>query len=252
MIHINRTLASLNLPAALEESAGESLPQSVKDKAKAVREAGGVDQLKELISNLPSLMERNREILDEADRLLREERESDDQLRAQFKERWNRTPSDKLTEGFVSNIAKYRQIIANAANADNVIKGKFESHRRGVELLSRPEDQLGAAVPNASQAALDSSRTPAAEQLRMLMRTVEDMKGEREVMEHELKSATLDMKSVFLSALAHDGAVNEPALSVEKLGEIYGPLQKRIRESIEFQSTLIEQIKVSLLLIYIL
>lgn len=28
----------MNLPAALEESAGESLPQSLKEKARAVRE----------------------------------------------------------------------------------------------------------------------------------------------------------------------------------------------------------------------
>lgn len=189
-------------------------------------------------------MERNREILDEAERLIKEERDSDDQLRAQFKERWNRTPSEKLTDGFMTNIGKYRQILANAATADNVIKGKFESHRRGIELLSRPENQLETAVPSASQAAADSSRTPVAEQLRSLMRTVDDLKGERDVLEHEMKSPTQDMKHVFISALAHDGAINEPALSVEKLGEIFGPLQKRTRESIEFQNTLIEQIKV--------
>ena len=34
---LNGVLASLNLPAALEESEGESLPQSLKDKARDVR-----------------------------------------------------------------------------------------------------------------------------------------------------------------------------------------------------------------------
>ena len=221
-------LASLNLPAALEESAGESLPQSLKDKARAVRQSGGIDILKELIGNLPSLLERNKEILDEAERLLTEERQSDDQLKSQFKERWSRTPSIKLTEAFTSNIAKYRQILANASNADNVVKGKFESHRRGIELLSQQ----------------DNSRSPAAAQLRLLMNQVNDLKSEREVLEHELKNATTDMKHVFLGALSQDGAINEPAMSVEKLGQIYGPLQKRIRESIEFQASLIQQIQV--------
>ena len=237
-------MASLNLPAALEESAGESLPQSLKEKARAVRQSGGIDTVKELIGNLPSLLERNKEILDEAERLLNEEKQSDDQLKAQFKERWNRTPSLSLTEGFTSNIAKYRQILANASSADNVVKGKFETHRRGIELLSRSEGELETAVPSASQSAADNSRSPAAAQLRLLMNQVNDLKSEREVLEHELKSATIDMKQQFLGALAQDGAVNEPALSVEKLGQVYGPIQKRIRESIDFQANLIQQIQI--------
>lgn len=103
-----RVLASLNLPAALEESTGELLPQSLKDKARSVREVGGITLLNNLIAEFPSLLQRNKEILDEAERLLSEERNSDEQLKTQFKERWNRTPSTKLTEAFVTNISKYR------------------------------------------------------------------------------------------------------------------------------------------------
>lgn len=120
--------------------------------------------------------------------------------------------------------------------------GKFETHRRGIDLLSRPEEELETAVPSASQSAADSSRSPAAAQLRLLMAQVDDLKSEREVLEHELKSATVDMKGQFLSALAQDGAINEPALSVEKLGNVYGPIQKRIKESIDFQANLLQQI----------
>ena len=67
----------MNLPAALEESDGESLPQSLKEKARVVRQVGGIDLLKSLIADLPSLLQRNKEILDEAERLLNEEKDSD-------------------------------------------------------------------------------------------------------------------------------------------------------------------------------
>lgn len=71
------------------------------------------------------------------------------------------------------------------------------------------------------------------------------MKAERDVIESELKSATLDMKSTFLSAMAKDGVIDEPNLSVESIGQVYGPLQKQVRESAERQQVLISEVQVA-------
>ena len=93
---------------------GNELPQSVLDKAKAVADAGGMTSLKKLIEELPELLTRNTEILDECERMLKEERDSDEQLKAQYKDKWTRTPSEQLTGTFNTNATKYRTIINNA------------------------------------------------------------------------------------------------------------------------------------------
>lgn len=58
-------MASLNLPAALEDTSGNSLPQSLVDKASSVRDNGGIRELERLIQELPDLLQRNKDILDE-------------------------------------------------------------------------------------------------------------------------------------------------------------------------------------------
>lgn len=64
-------------------------------------------------------------------------------------------------------------------------------------------------------------------------------------MESELKSATVDMKTKFLNALAQDGAISEHAMSVESLGMAYGPLQRQVKESLQKQEALVADIQVS-------
>lgn len=72
---------------------------------------------------------------------------------------------------------------------------------------------------------------------------METLKAERDVIESELKSATTDMKVTFLSALAKDGSISEPQMSIESLGRIYGPLQKQVKESVERQEKLVANIQ---------
>lgn len=59
-------LASLNLPACLEETGADgALPDSIRGKAAAVRSAGGDAELSRLMQELPDLLQRNRDILNE-------------------------------------------------------------------------------------------------------------------------------------------------------------------------------------------
>lgn len=59
------TLASLNLPAAIENTSGNDLPPSLLEKGDTVKEHGGLKSLQSIFTDLPGLLKRNNEILDE-------------------------------------------------------------------------------------------------------------------------------------------------------------------------------------------
>ncbi|XP_076239592.1 programmed cell death 6-interacting protein-like protein AliX isoform X2 [Calliopsis andreniformis] len=236
---LNSVLVSLNLPAAIEDTSGIDLPQSLLEKAQYVRDAGGIKALETAMQELPSLLQRNKELLDECERMLQEERESDEQLREQFKERWTRIPSTRLTEQFTINLRKYREIINNAVSADKIVREKFESNKDGMEILSLDEGDLINTVPTGS--AVQESNAVA--QLRKLMKDVETLKTERDAIENELKSVNNDVKETFLSALSEHGAVNESSLAMEHIGKFYGPLQAQVRATESRQEQLITEIQ---------
>lgn len=55
----------MNLPAAIEDVSGTDVPSSVKEKAEKIQSLGGLPALNGLIAELPELLNRNKEILDE-------------------------------------------------------------------------------------------------------------------------------------------------------------------------------------------
>ena len=69
------------------------------------------------------------------------------------------------------------------------------------------------------------------------------IKAEREVLESQIRGVATDMKPAFLQALSQEGSIQEAALSVEKLGELYGPFQREGKNSLAKQEKLVEDIK---------
>jgi programmed cell death 6-interacting protein len=64
-IMVNSVLASLNLPAAIEDLSGQKVPASVLEKAAKIRDMGGVTFIMKQMTELPELLQRNKEILDD-------------------------------------------------------------------------------------------------------------------------------------------------------------------------------------------
>ena len=68
-------------------------------------------------------------------RVLDEEEQEDDRLRARFAAKWNRTESKKLTGNFRKEIAKYNAFLTSAQSADAQVRAKFESHLAAMQML---------------------------------------------------------------------------------------------------------------------
>ncbi|CAI6349534.1 unnamed protein product [Macrosiphum euphorbiae] len=241
---LNGCLASLNLPAALEDVKGVGIPQSLVEKSNSLRMNGGVQKLENMIRELPELLKRNEEIINESERMLNEEQASDEQLQAQFKEKWNRTKSNVLTQVFKVNITKYREIIKNAKSADKMIHEKFETHKRAIYLLSEGQEAMQNVLPVGSSSGVNFANSTAADKLKHLMEEVEVLKNERDVIETELKCATTDMKSKFLNALSEEGSIHEANLSTESLDQSYGHLKAQVNDSLARQEKLLSNIQV--------
>ncbi|XP_070970499.1 programmed cell death 6-interacting protein isoform X2 [Oncorhynchus clarkii lewisi] len=240
----NGVLASLNLPAALEDLSGDSIPQSIIEKAHAIVQQGGLQSIEQLIRDLPELLTRNREILDESLKMLDDEESTDSELRSKFSQRWNRTPSVDLYKPLRAEGGNFRSVLDKAVQADQVVRERYNAHCEMIALLCKPEAELTAAIPSANPAkTLQGSEVVSV--LRSQLSQLEVVKREREGLETEIKGVTFDMSSSFLTALAQDGAINEEALSMSQLDQSYGSYSQRVQASLRSQEELLGNVQAS-------
>lgn len=242
---LNGVLASLNLPASLEDAPGVELPQSLQDKSKYVRQKGGISYVSKLIGELPELLRRNMEILDEIDQSIRNEEGRDDSQRQKFgKEKWTRTPSSTLNKAWRDYVEKYRNIIKNAMAADDKVKEKFHNHEQEIALLSNEsKSAIADAIPTGYQGH-NYSNSPCVQKLKQLMHDINALKSSREDLENRFKNANFDnLKSKFIETVNNDGTLNDDAMIAESLGSIFGPLQKEAREGKDRQEYLLKEVR---------
>ncbi|MED6273489.1 Rhophilin, Rho GTPase binding protein [Characodon lateralis] len=240
----NGVLASLNLPAALEDLSGDSIPQSIAEKSRLIVEQGGLQNIDKLIKDLPELLTRNREILDESLKMLDDEETTDNELRSKFNQRWSRTPSGDLYKPLRAEGNGFRNILDKAVHADQVVKDRYNAQCDMIALLCKPENELNAAIPSANPTkTLQGSEV--VNVLRSLLAQLDEVKKERETLEGEIKAVTFDMSTTFLKALAQDGAINEEQLSLSQLDQSYGSYNQKVSASLSKQEELLGQVQMA-------
>lgn len=244
IIFVFRVLASLNLPAALDDvTSTETLPESIKLKSAKLKQNGGSAEIQRLFSELPTLYQRNEDILTETSRILNEEKESDDTMRKQLGTKWARMSSEQLTGPLVTEIGKYRGILHTASNADKMVREKFEQHRQGIEMLSKNESELRSSIPG--QTAHATGETESVRKLRQLMGEWTEVITDREMLEKELKTTNCDIANDFLKAMADNQLINEEHISKEKISQLFGDLKRRVQASLDRQEALMAEIQAS-------
>ncbi|XP_032436754.1 programmed cell death 6-interacting protein isoform X2 [Xiphophorus hellerii] len=238
----NGVLASLNLPAALEDLSGDSIPQSIAEKSRSIVGQGGLQNIEKLIRDLPELLTRNREILDESLKMLDDEETTDNELRSKFNQRWNRTPSGDLYKPLRAEGTNFRNVLDKAVQADQVVRDRYNAQCDMIALLCKPENELNAAIPSANPTrTLQGSEV--VNVLRSLLAQLDEVKKERETLEGEIKAVTFDMSTAFLKALAQDGAINEEQLSLSQLDQSYGSYNHKVSASLSKQEELLGQVQ---------
>lgn len=239
---LNGVLRTMHLPEAIEETSGSGVPRSVADKALDVRVKGGIDKIKSMSNNIPDSLQRNHDLLNEAKRMLTAEQESDGALRAQFGTRLVVSPSDQLTKSLWTDCQKYEGILQKAVEADSIVKQKIEDNARGLELLSGTDDQLNEAFPSGSVANVLSDN-PVIKELKTLCQQSDALKNERDVIESELRGATVTMNIEFCHALQEQGVINAEEMSDDKLESAYAELVGQINDSADRQESVLANLQ---------
>jgi programmed cell death 6-interacting protein len=246
---INSVLASLNLPASLEDDSSHDVPPSLLEKASKIRQAGGITALKQDIENLPDLLQRNKEILTESRRMLDEEKDSDDKLRQQFgPERWTRTPSEKLTESWRQEAEKFQRILDQATQSDGVVHERYQKHADAITLLSKSDADIRKALPQGNtagdSASFNSKQREAKDELKVLCQRVDQLKTNRKSLEEEIQKSSVENIGARLSeALAQDGALRVEDISQEYVNKLMVPLREKVSESLQEQESLLNVIQ---------
>jgi len=239
---LNGVMRSMHLPEAIEVSAGSGVPPSILQKAAEIRVKGGYEKINNLAISIPESLQRNRELLDEAKRILTEEAQSDQELRTKFGPKWTRTPSENLTKPLWTDINKYDGILQKAMSADDTVRQKIDQHKQAILLMSQSDAELTQAVPSGAISTVLADN-PVIQELKQLCEQAETLKAERDVIESELRNSNASLSSRFMAALADSGAINAEDLTDEELINLYGELTGQINESSDRQESLLANLQ---------
>ncbi|KAI0787643.1 pH-response regulator [Fomes fomentarius] len=185
--NVSSTLESLNLPAALDALDRHiGLPPSLVKKAEEVRLDSGPERVETSIRDVQTLSGHALALLDEAMDLLDQEAEEDETFR-ETSPQADRIPSHEANRELVEKSDKYRAILQQAGDSDQLVRQKWEEWEDNITQLTWSENELESSIPRStgesaqrvSLGGADPSRAHA-RSLRVLLEKLDDLSKSRE------------------------------------------------------------------------
>lgn len=85
-----------------------------------------------MMSGIESLKQNNFNLITQMQKSLDEEEESDNALRTQYGNKWNRMPSSALNQTFRQQLIEYGNKLQQASNTDEQINNKFSQNQEAL------------------------------------------------------------------------------------------------------------------------
>lgn len=205
----DKILQSLNLPSSLEAlERPVGLPPSLLRKAEEIRLEQGPTKIDVYLDDVQRLSRHVLGILDEAMDILDSEASEDEAARRETP--MSRPPSHEANRELVMKQNRYRTILTQAAESDEVVRRKWEEWEDQISELTRDEDELEALVPSStvsmSGKAVSTSQTQIhARTLRGLLESLDDIRRTRDdlVVRAQRRAESDDIRPKVLAAAAN-------------------------------------------------
>ncbi|KAG2128141.1 BRO1-like domain-containing protein [Suillus cothurnatus] len=205
----DKILQSLSLPSSLEALERPiGLPPSLLRKAEEIRLEQGPTKIDVYLDDVQRLSRHVLSILDEAMDILDSEASEDEAARRETP--MNRPPSHEANQELVMKQQRYRTILTQAAESDELVRRKWEEWEDQVSELTRDEDELEALVPSStismSGKAVSTSQTQIhARTLRGLLESLDDVRRIRDdlVVRAQRRAESDDIRPKVLATAAN-------------------------------------------------
>lgn len=210
-------LRKLNLPASLEALERPiGLPPSLLRKAEEVRLENGPEKIEASLEDVEMLSGRDSAILDETLDILDTEASEDEATRKEYP--INRPPSHEANSELTDKAHRYRQILTQARESDEVVRQKWYEWEEHIRQLTEDEATLDQLIPTTTHSA-SSSATPESKNTRRLAQVLRNRLEHLDALHRDIALLVRRAKSL----AERDDAqprVMKAAAGFEKLAEL--------------------------------
>ncbi|GAA5871620.1 hypothetical protein JCM3774_006313 [Rhodotorula dairenensis] len=184
-----RSLAALNLPAALDSSQQQPVgtPRHLVELSERIRQEGGLAKLETMMKDVRRISSVNRKLVQESRDLLDREAAADTSCRQTYgMSRWTRPASADAASPLLQRVEQFEAVLAAAGQSDELVRAKYGEWESALAVLDRGQTALRNAIPctAADASPTGSSRSTEtrkiARQLRTALETLSLQREERE------------------------------------------------------------------------